>query len=181
MNLYILVKSVMGLSFLWFLVYYLWSDYRIDAFRDHVFSIRDRLFLFAAKGNINFDHAAYAILRHRMNLIIRYAHEVTMTRMMIILLTHKHVKSDSIMRWQQAVEELPEPTREKIVEFNTCLVEAVWQHMVYCSFFRYMLVRPFMTPLQVRIIVDRPDVIERVEILESDAVDQRNERELAVA
>jgi len=33
----------------------------------------------------------------------------------------------------------------------------------------------------VRIIVDRPDVIERVEILESDAVDQRNERELAVA
>jgi hypothetical protein len=175
MNLYIALKSILSLFGLWFFVYYLWRDYRIDAFREHVFSIRDRMFLYAANGNISFDHPAYTILRNRMNVLLRYGHEFTLTRMILVLVTHVKLKSETIVKWEAEVAQLPDETQRIMKEFSVCVAVAVLQHMVYYSFFRYILVRPFMfliKPFQVREIVERPKVVSSVERLESDALEQ---------
>ncbi|SRR6266567_1343210 len=175
MNPFIVLKSVLTLFGLWFFVYYLWRDYRLDAFRDHVFSIRDRMFLYAANGNISFDDPAYTILRNRMNVLLRYGHEFTLTRVILVLLNHDRFKSPAIVKWEKAVEELTEETQRKMREFNLCLAVALLQHIVYHSFFRYVLVRPFMflvNPFQVREMVERPNVVLTVERLESDALEQ---------
>lgn len=177
MNEFIVLKSVLGLMALWFFVYHLWRDYRLDAFRDHVFSVRDRLFLYAAKGNINFNHPAYTILRDRMNVVIRYAHEFTLSRIFLILVTHNYqVRSKAIVRWEEAVEALPnEMTRQKMKEFSVILAVAMLQHMVYRSFFRYIVIRPIMflvNPFQVREVAERRHVVSSVEALESDALEQ---------
>lgn len=175
MSLDIALKSIVGLFALWFFVYYLWRDYRIDTFRDHVFSIRDRMFLYAAKGNIGFDHPVYTILRNRMNVLLRYGHAFTLTRMFLVLVSHDKLKTDSVVKWEAMVEELPEEVRHKMREFNLCVAVAVFQHIIYYSFFRYAFVRPFMiflNPFQVREIVERPRVVLTVEHLESDALEQ---------
>jgi len=159
---------------LWIIVCYLWGDYRNDAFRDHVFSIRDRMFLYAANGNVSFSHPAYAILRSRMNALLRHGHEFTLTRMVLVLTTHPTVKSESTVKWEAALAQLPEETQSKLKEFNLCVAVAVFQHMVYCSFFRYLVCRPlvFFFGPGVRYIVARPRVVESVERLETESVEQ---------
>jgi len=49
----------MGLFGLWIVVNYLWRDFRNDAFREDIFSVRDEMFLYAAQNNISFDDPAY--------------------------------------------------------------------------------------------------------------------------
>src|ERR1700682_1355645 len=102
MNLYIALKSIIGLFALWLFVYYLWRDYRLDAFRDDVFARRDQIFVFAAKGNIKFDHPAYTILRNRMNVLLRYGHAFTLTRLLLIRISHPLVKNDLMEKWESA-------------------------------------------------------------------------------
>ena len=183
MNIEILCKSLVALLGVWFAVYYLWRDYRIDAFRDHLFSIRDRLFLFAAEGHISFEHPAYAILRDRMNLMLRHGDEFTLTRLLFILTLKSPPKPETLVRWEAAVEGLPEWTQYKLKEFNFCFLSAVVQHVVYFSFFRYVILRPLMLlvrPLRFRKVVDRPQVTQTVEQLESRTA-EREERELVGA
>src|SRR5260221_5334180 len=166
--------SVLALFGLWIAVYYLWRDYRSDAFREDIFSVRDEMFLWAARRNISFDHPAYRILRDRMNVLLRHAHEFTLTRMAIILTTHSAEKSEILMRWEAAVEELPEETQEKIREFNARVAIFVLQHVVYYSFFRYMVLRPitFFVKVRVRKVFESPKVASGVERLESETVEK---------
>jgi hypothetical protein len=175
MSLYIALKSIVGLIALWIFVYYLWRDYRLDSFRDDVFSIRDQMFVFAANGNITFDHPAYTILRNRMNVLLRYGHAFTLTRLVLIKLTHPLLKNDLMEKWESAVEQLPVETQVRMKEFNLRLTVSVFQHIVYSSFFRYVMVRPFMfliNPFRMTDMKERVIVVFTVEHLESDAVEQ---------
>jgi hypothetical protein len=173
MNMDIALRTILYLFFLWIVVYYLWPDYRNDAFRNHVFSIRDRMFLYAAQGNITFDHPAYAILRNRMNTLLRHGHEFTLTRVALIVATHDIEKNEAILKWHAAVAELPVATQEKMKEFNTCVAIAVAQHILYCSFFRYMVLRPlsFLVPSP-RNVIKSPKVVSSVEQLESQTIER---------
>lgn len=167
-------RSALALLGIWVAVYYFWKDYRNDAFRDHVFSIRDRMFLYAANGNVSFDHPAYTILRNRMNGLLRHGHEFTLTRMVLVIATHPTVKTEVTAKWELALAELPQETQAKLKEFNLCAAVAVLQHMVYCSFFRYLLVRPmtFFFNTEVRGVVQRPKVVQGVEQLECESLEK---------
>jgi hypothetical protein len=181
MNPEIALISVLALLALWIAVYYLWPDFRNDAFREHLFSIRDRMFLYAAQDNIGFDHPAYALLRDRMNGLLRHGHEFTMTRMALILATQSLAKPEVLLRWEAAVEELPKETQTKMKEFNLCVNVAVLQHVVFCSFFRYMTLRPLILLFQLRKrvefrkLVESPKLASGVERLESESL-EREER-----
>jgi len=171
----IALKSVLSLFVLWFFVYYLWRDYRLDSFREDVFSVRDQMFLYAASGKISFEHPAYTILRERMNIILRYGHVFTLTRLILIRETHAGFKNDAILQWEAAVRELPEDIQRKMREFNLCFLIFALQHVIYYSFFRYILIRPlmfFFNPFKFKEMMDRPNVVSTVEQLESDALEQ---------
>jgi hypothetical protein len=173
MNAEVVLRSVLSLMGFWFFVYYLWRDYRIDSFRDHVFSIRDRMFLYAAQGNISFEHPAYTLLRNRMNAVMRYGHVFTMSRMLIALATHEKMpKGEAIKKWEQAVEQLPSEIQRKMKEFNLCFAIALLQHMLYLSFLRYAVLRPFMFFANPFRINEGVWVVSSVEQLESDAQEQ---------
>jgi hypothetical protein len=176
MNAEIVLKSVLALLGLWLFLVYVWRDFRLDSFRDHVFTIRDTMFKYAAEGYVRFDHPAYALLRNRMNVVLRYAHEFTLTRIIVAILTQDiHAKSNPFPKWQKALESLPAETQDKMREFNTCLAEAMLKHMVFSSFFLYLLARPLMVlvkPRSMRHVLERPDVVSKVERLEADALEQ---------
>ena len=190
MNAYNLLASVLGLLGLWYLICYRWNEYRLDTFRDDVFALRDKLFMFAANGCIAFDHPAYTILRTRMNVLIRYAHEFTLARFVIVgTLMDEKTKSPALVRWEAAVKELPEEIQPKMEEFNATLAFVVVKQLVFSSFFLYVLLRPVVAiagRVKVDVVVSRPEVVSRVEALESDALEQddfassRNDREAVV-
>jgi hypothetical protein len=164
--------SILALFALWIAVYYLWPDFRNDTFREDIFSVRDEMFLYAAQGNISFEHPAYSILRDRMNGLLRHGHELTLSRMILIVATHPMQKPHAISRWEAAVAELPERTQVKMKEFNLCVVIYVLQHVVFYSFFRYMTLRPLMFFVSLRKVVESPKVASGVESLENESLER---------
>lgn len=191
MNAYIALSSILGLVGIWYLVMVRWSEYRLDSFRDDLFRIRDGLFMFAASDGISFENPAYAILRERMNVLIRYAHEFTLTRFLIVGATQDYSrKGPGVVRWEAAVAELPEPTRSKIEDYNRSVAFAVVKHLMFSSFFRYVVLRPTIYVFKTikgidavrNQVVFRPEVVSKVEALEADALEHdaiAKEKEMA--
>jgi hypothetical protein len=168
----IAIRSVLALFALWVVVYYFWRDFRLDVFREDIFSVRDRMFLYAAKGNISFNHPAYTILRNRMNVLLRHGHEFTLTRMVFVLLTHGNTNNEAVLQWEAAVEGLPERTQASMRDFNLSVVIFVLQHLVFFSFFRYMMIRPLMFLVKISWVIESPKVVSGVEQLESHTQEQ---------
>lgn len=175
----IAIKSLLGLLVFWFFLFYLWRDYREDAFRDHVFSIRDRLFAFAARGGVSFDNPAYTILRFRMNVVLRYAHEFSLRNVLaVILLMPRPTRNPELARWEAAVKQLPSETaRQELLAFNTTLAIAIAQLIIYRSFFLYLIIRPLMPFIETRKVFRKtPTLATQVEQLESEALDDYTEQ-----
>lgn len=61
---------------------YFRADYGIDKFRQEMFAVRDDLFDYAARGEISFNHPAYIQLRNLANGLIRFAHRMTLWRIL---------------------------------------------------------------------------------------------------
>lgn len=107
---------VVGLFALWFLYFFCWREYRIDSFRQHLFGVRDDIFDFAASGGIAFDDPAYTTLRDLSNALIRFAHKLTFTRALVILLFGKLTTTDRMKDWKRDVESRPEEVRSKLLK-----------------------------------------------------------------
>ncbi|HEY6243706.1 MAG TPA: hypothetical protein VIX17_07165 [Pyrinomonadaceae bacterium] len=173
MNADVALGSVLALIGLWFAVYYLWRDFRNDAFRDDIFFLRDRMFLYAAQGNISFGHPAYAILRERMNVLLRHGPDLTLTRFILIVATHKPLTpSLSLVAWETAVNELPTEVQAKMRDFSARVAIFVFIHVMYYSFFRYMAIRPLVFLIPLPKVVESPKVASGVERLESETVER---------
>jgi hypothetical protein len=185
MNANIALISIIILMALWICIYYLWRDYRLDSFREHLFSIRDRMFMYAAEGNIRFDHPAYTSTRSRANLLIRHGHQLTLTRFIIVIATHPMLSAPTVVEeWEKLTTDLSTDVRLKMLEFRLCISVASLQHMVYSSFFRYMLVRPITLlkdPFKVKELKEHPRVANTVERFECDSVEQELRQEEAHA
>jgi len=81
MNEALIIDTLMtgfGLLLLWILIFWLVPDYRVDAVRQKLFSIRDSLFDEAAAGKISFDDPSYRMLREQINNFIRVAHKLNL-------------------------------------------------------------------------------------------------------
>lgn len=171
------LTSVVGLLGLWIGVYYLWQDFRNDAFRDDIFCVRDQMFLFAANGNISFNHPAYTNMRDRMNALLRHGLDFTLTRLFILLITHRDLKSNMLTEWEASLADLPVETQEKMKEINVSVAIFVLQHIVFLSFFRYMALRPLMFLVTLRKVIAWPPVESSVEQLENQTI-ERDKRHL---
>jgi hypothetical protein len=163
-------QSILALLALWFGINYLWRDFRYDSFREDIFSLRDELFLYAAKANIDFNEPAYTILRKRMNALLRHGHDLTMMRMILLLITHKDVDDPHLRRWEEAIRELPPSVKHDLTMYSMRTAIFVLQNVVYCSFFRYLIVRPLLSFVEIHRVIETPAVASGVQILESETI-----------
>lgn len=167
------LATAINLLALWAFVFVFWRDYRIDAFRDHVFSIRDRLFQYAADGGVPFDHPAYTMLRYRMNVILRYGHVFTLWRLFMVLKHPAPGNTRDAEMWLKALNTLPRESRETLLESSRTLTVAILQLMAYRSFILYVVFRPFMPTNHIESVVRRnPRVVSTVEKVESEALEE---------
>jgi len=137
------LMSAISLAGLCLFVWYFWRDYRLDAFREHVFDIRDRLFLYAAEGHVSFDEPAYRMLRARMNVFIRYAHVFTLPRLIFASATLVEADRSYSAKFSELLRSVPsEAVRKDLEKFNRVVVIAIMKNMFYWSFALYLLLRP---------------------------------------
>jgi len=164
-----ILLSVLGLILLWVGVFYLWQDFRHDAFREDIFSLRDEMFLYAAHGNIAFNHPAYTLMRTRMNALLRHGHDLTLFRMGILAVTHKEDPGTSA-RLEEAIAQLPSSIQKTMRMYNVRVLIFVLQHVLYSSFLRYIAFRPFMRGVKIHDVIGTPVVAREVEKLESETI-----------
>lgn len=72
----IALQSLISLSLLLVLLY-LYGQYRVDKFREEIFSLREELFLKARAGDLSFESHGYLYARAVLNGLVRYAHELS--------------------------------------------------------------------------------------------------------
>ena len=117
------------------LVFWLIPSYRLDLFRQEVFSVRDELFDYAKSGNIDFSHPAYRLLRQSFNGFIRYAHRLTFYRVVLTMLIWKIMGREPELiwtkRWTDAVASLDEKTRADLMRFHERLTFLIVRRLVY--------------------------------------------------
>lgn len=77
------LASLLSLAGLFYLLLGPYNAYRIDRLRFDLFRIRDDLFLQAAADKISFNSAAYQFTRTTLNGAIRYAHRVSLVRLLL--------------------------------------------------------------------------------------------------
>lgn len=124
-------------SIAWYLYAYLYIDYRVDQFRQDLFSIRDKFFDEAVRGNIDFENNAYGMTRSTLNGMIRYAHRLSLFRFIISKVTHgklaKRAGDSYHEKMEKFISELS-PQQKKIV-INTIfrMHVALVRHLVYTS------------------------------------------------
>ena len=115
----------------------LWRSYRVDALRDRLFALRQELFDFAKDGNVAFADPAYTRLRFMMNAMIRFAHRVTLLRLVVSLAAFRVLGLPSadllepLHTWTNAVNRLPQDAvRERLIDFHRRMLVLVVRHML---------------------------------------------------
>src|SRR6266566_3340993 len=119
------MSLTIGLSFvaLWIGFFWLYRDYAIDRYRQRLFALRDEVWDFAASGRVGFDEAAYRLVRDRINGLIRFAHLLSLTWIVTVLLIERWRPSPEMIEQftrelATAMERVREPAAERLKEFH---------------------------------------------------------------
>lgn len=109
--------TLVSLTGLYVLLFWLYRDLCVDAFRQKMFELRDSLFDEAEAGMIPFDHPAYGVLRSTMNGFIRFAHRLSLLQLIIaslVALRGEDPQPSFAERWEKAADNLRVEQRERM-------------------------------------------------------------------
>jgi hypothetical protein len=110
---------------LWILFFWLYRDYRLDAFRQELFLLRDELFGLAMDGKLSFNSKAYGMLRNSINGNIQFGHRLGFLDILCfcLLCRRDHLRDREAeiyrARWNEALEDFPPDIRQAIEGIRT--------------------------------------------------------------
>jgi len=128
--------SLTALVGLWVILFWLYPDYRVDAFREDMFALRDELFEYAAGGGIQFDDPLYVLLRNTMNGFIRVGHKLSLGHLVVFLWWTNGAKSyrpKFAEIWESRIKHVSCQQRESLVGIRDRMNVLVTKHMVFNS------------------------------------------------
>jgi hypothetical protein len=117
------------------LVIWWWmAGFRDDNLRDQLFTVRDEMFLYALDRGI-VDTPAHENLRRLMNSLIRYAHRVSLGRLILLDLSRRVFKINptlpkTYVDWVEAVAALPVDEAERMRDYHAQAMFLIMKHMV---------------------------------------------------
>jgi hypothetical protein len=134
MDLVSATSALVSLALL-LVVWLLVRNYRVDRLREQLFQLRDEMFLYAVDQEL-VGSPAYTELRVLMNALIRYAHQVSVSRLVLLtagvsLLRMPRTMPENFGRWAAATDALPADQRARFVRFHTEAMKRVAVHLVF--------------------------------------------------
>jgi hypothetical protein len=184
-----LVLTIFGLICFWVLFYFGIRRYRLDSLRFQLFTLRNELFLLGAHGRIAFNDPAYTSLRSRINALIRFAHTITLGRILIISSFERLTTSEVIKKQRadqkKARERLAVSERSSLEDIDKRVHLTVAKHVIAGN--PILLLLFYVCALFMRRTPRKADEERlifanklRVDVLEENAsIAQRQEREVA--
>jgi len=153
-QLFVIISGFVFAIGLWWLYFIEYRTYRIDHTRQRLFKIRDDLFKKAEEGIVPFDSKAYGIARTTLNGMIRFAHDLSFLRILIILFTYKKIdQGEHARRYHEemceAISTLPKPARKAILEAQLDMHLVLLAHIVRSSIILMVLLEPLRILLSV--------------------------------
>jgi hypothetical protein len=148
----ILAGATVSCLIIWIGIFKLYRDYRLEAFRDAMFELRDQMFDDAADGILRFDSSAYGLLRRTMNGFLRYGHNLNVPT---ILLLAGAVKRGALTqndggfqsKWQAAISDTPADEVERLTLYLNRMNDIVIEQVVVYSPESLLLCLLFCLPI----------------------------------
>ena len=146
-QLFVIISGFVFAVGLWWLYFIEYRTYRVDLTRQRLFKMRDDLFKKAEEGIVPFDSKAYGIARTTLNGMIRFAHDLSFLRVLIILITYKKIdQGEHAKRYHEemceAISALPKPARKAIMEVQLDMHLTLLTHIVRSSILLVVLLEP---------------------------------------
>lgn len=143
---YIAIQTLISILGLFVIYFFLYRDYRRDLHRERLFALRDRLFLFAASGKVDFESPAYGLLRMLINSSIRHTHTIgAIESLLLYFMTRKNPRVAQTQfreKWKVEVDKLPQEAQNQLNEIHHELHYLVFKQMVATSYFAILLFTP---------------------------------------
>ena len=141
MNINSILITYAELAALWWLFAWLYYDYRLDLLRFRLFLVRDQLFASAAEGKIGFDDPAYLMMRTTINGSLRFAHRLTLFKLLITSLWLRRYKPNNGSMYHSklngTMHNLSFEQKKIILEAHFDLHYALITHVAHVSFFLF--------------------------------------------
>jgi len=144
--MFLITVNLVALIGLWWLYFVGFRNHAGDLTRQRLFVIRDRLFQEAQSGVISFNSAAYKLTRITLNGTIRFVHELSLLRFLLILISKmgddRYIRLFAKKR-EKAISALPKAGREAV---NKAIAEMHWvilAHIYHTSLFARTMFLPF--------------------------------------
>jgi len=117
-----------------FWLYFLFREYRVDSLRDDIFETRDEMFFYACENNL-LDDPAHKNLRLLMNNIIRYAHQISLRRLIALSVITQTCKitipeSESYIQWKKSISVLSPSHAARFDEFHNKVQFLMLKHVI---------------------------------------------------
>jgi hypothetical protein len=133
------LASTISIFLLALFFFWLYRDYRMDLFRQRLFSLRDELFDVAQAGALPFAHPAYGLLRMTLNGFIRFGGRLGMVTVLWLVWSRPDRWLGAaghrgfVQRWDESSRELNAETKTKLEGIITRMHIAVIDHLVFTS------------------------------------------------
>jgi hypothetical protein len=131
----IVLRSVLALLAVWCVWYFGLREYFLDKMRQRFFEIRDKLFDYAAEGHIDFNHRAYGNLRLSLNGMLRFAHQMSLSRSLLSIVAQgfrpNPVAENLLKNHFAPMMTLPAEQKQRLMELH---LEMIVTTIMYVSF-----------------------------------------------
>lgn len=151
----------------WFL-YGPWQTFCVDFARDELFRARDAIFKMAARGEIEFDSAAYQNIRTGLNALIRHTHKISWLWLLSLSAAERNLnlkRKDRSSSLSVGLSQLPQGPVEE-------LVRAQVRHARYAVISLLIVRSPILLLVSVLIILAYCIKPEKVKQRAAEASDQ---------
>ena len=144
----IALQTLISLSLLGFGLFFLHRDFFIERFRDGLFQLRGELFDFAASGGIPFAHPAYGLLRTILNGHIRFAHQLSILRLLSwgFELGRDRVGQQEVVsfsrRWADSISTLDDGVRQELLRIRGSMHRLVFRQLLVMSPLFFLAILP---------------------------------------
>ncbi|ATS50777.1 hypothetical protein XAP3CFBP6996_005525 [Xanthomonas citri pv. fuscans CFBP 6996] len=93
-----------------------YPDSAVALARDELFKLRAELFELAAQREISFESRGYQAARQMLNGLIRYAHDMSLTQMLVVTFMRRGKKDrlQTVSDWDKAIGELSPDKKAKV-------------------------------------------------------------------
>ena len=148
----ILLALLFGIWYLFFVEY---ANYRVDLLRQRLFELRARLFEMAKDQRL-FSSSAYCQTRTSINGTIRFAHELSFARLLVLSLLNTGTRRDDLAKrymreLEQGLKQVPPKVRDAIIKAHVEMHFHMLLHVLRTSIILaplFILFRPVINALR---------------------------------